>query len=671
MSERNKKTIIHFAIIFAIMLFGFSLVIFKIVKIQTVEREELLGYGAAQVNKDEIITPNRGNIYDCKGRLLAGSSPTYQLYMDMRTQSLHQNNDTAFYSVVDTLSECLADFFKDRTAEEYRAYLTNNFKKGNSRTRITPHRINYTELMQIKKMPLFKKGRYKSGLIEEPRYERIKPFDLLASRSIGTIYGKNGRGSSGLEKRYDNLLFGKEGHKKIQLIDGDVVVLENTEAIDGYDIITTIDTHLQDIVEQQLMLQVRSLEADWGCCILMETKTGKIKAIANLGRQEDGNYIEDKNYAVTRVEPGSTFKPIALMAALDDNKINITDTIDPEGGLWVYTDTKRPIKDSHKNDHKLTVKQAIAVSSNVCMAKIVTQAYEKKADRFVNKLRQMKVCDSLDFEIPGTNSPRIDVPNDGETLARMAYGYYVELPPINTLALYNAIANDGRMMKPYIVEKIQDNGITVKQIQPTTISNSICQRSTIRDIKECLEAVVWDNNYGTASINPWKKKKAQSDIVHIAGKTGTSQIYENGHYTTKYHRIAFCGYFPMEAPQYSCICVIHKPRDPRNDSGMHCGGVVRRVAEKTMALIGNNIQPTVKKDSVVVLPTKPSIAEIKEANDLTKVPNVIGMGAKDAVFAIEQTGMLVTISGKGRVIRQSVPHGTKAVRGATVHIELK
>ena len=670
MSERNKKTIFHFSIIFTIILLGFGLVVFKIVKIQTVEREDLLERGAAQVNRNEIISPNRGNIYDCKGRLLAGSSPTYMLYMDMRTQALHLNNDTAFYSVVDTLSECLSDFFKDKTAEDYRTYLMSNFKNKNLRTRITPHRITYTELMQVKKMPLFNRGRYKSGLIEEPRYERIKPFDLLASRSIGTIYGQTGRGSSGLEKRYDNILYGKEGHKKIQLIDGDVVVLENTEATDGYDIITTIDTHLQDIVEQQLMLQVSSLEADWGCCILMETKTGKVKAIANLGRQENGNYTEDKNYAVTRIEPGSTFKPIALMAALDDNKINLTDTIDPEGGRWIYSDAKRPIIDAHKYNHKLTVKQALAASSNVCLSKIVTSSYDKSADRFVNKLKQMKVCDSLDFEIPGTNSPRIDVPTDGETLARMAFGYYVELPPINTLTLYNAIANDGKMMKPYLVEKIQDNGITVKQFAPTTLSNAICKKSTIRDIQECLEAVVWDNDYGTASVSPWKKKKAQSNIVHIAGKTGTAQIYENGYYTSQYHRIAFCGYFPMEAPQYSCICVIHKPRKP-NDAGMDCGGVVRRVAEKTMALIGNNIQHSVSKDSIITMPLKPSFAELKEANNFTTVPNVIGMGAKDAVFAIEQTGMLTTISGKGRVVRQSVPHGTKAVRGATVHLELK
>ena len=293
------------------------------------------------------------------------------------------------------------------------------------------------------------------------------------------------------------------------------------------------------------------------------------------------------------------------------------------------------------------------------------------------------------------------MPKDGETLARMAFGYYVELPPIYTLTFYNAIANNGKMIRPILVKEIQQNGQTIKRFTTSTITSSICKSSTLKDIRQCLEAVVWDNDYGTASISPWGSRKAQSDIVHIAGKTGTARVLENGQYLSRFHRIAFCGYFPMENPQYTCICVIHKPRNPY-DAGMNCGGTVRRIAEKTMAYSGSIHVSAhyADPDSLLLPPIKRGIQkEIRRAGSGTNidikridsqwirvnenyeaeplhvtsdiVPNVVGMGARDAVYAIEQTGMLVTLRGKGKVVSQSVAAGTHAVKGGQVTLELK
>ncbi|MBR1808414.1 MAG: transpeptidase family protein [Paludibacteraceae bacterium] len=700
MNDNQKKAVIRFAAVFLLIAAGFVAVLVKIAITQTVERDDLMKIAARQKSKDYAIEPNRGNIYDCTGRLLAGSAPSYRIYMDTRVQALHENKGKLFNTYIDSVSTALSEFFADRTAQEYKRYLQQGYNTGNGRLRLYPKQLTYSEMKAVQQMPLFNKGKLKSGLIIESNYQRIKPFGSLASRSIGNIFGNNGKGISGLEMAYDEVLRGKEGEMGTHTVEGYTISQVNREAVDGMDIVTTLDANLQDIVESNLRSTLASLDADWGCCILMETHTGEVKAISNLGKHDDV-YVEDKNYAVTKVEPGSTFKTYALMAALDDGKTSLDDTLSTNNGHWVYTDPKRPISDAHRYNHPITVKQALAASSNVALAKIVTHAYEKKAEKFVSKLDKMGVRDSIPFDIPGTNLPYIEVPKDGETLARMAFGYYVELPPVYSLMFYNAIANNGKMIRPFMVKEIQQNGETVKRFSTSTIASSVCKSSTLRDIRSCLEAVVWDNDYGTASISPWGQKKAQSDIVHIAGKTGTARILENGKYSSRYHRIAFCGYFPMEDPKYTCICVIHKPRNPY-DAGMNCGGTVRRIAEKTMAYSGSVhvSNKYVSKDSLLLPPVKRGVQkEIRKAGDGTNidikrtdsqwirvnenyeaeplhvtsdiVPNVTGMGARDAVYAIEQTGMLVTIRGKGKVASQSIAPGTKAQKGGKVELELR
>ncbi len=709
MNDNQKKTVIRFAVVFALITAGFIAVLVKIIITQTVERDDLMKIAAKQKSKDYVIEPNRGNIYDCKGRLLAGSAPTYNIYMDTRVQALHENKGKLFNTYVDSVATAMSEYFGDRTSAEYKRYIQQGYNTGKGRLRLYPKRLTYSQMKAVQSMPLFNKGALKSGLIIESNYQRIKPFGSLASRSIGSIFGNNGKGVSGLEMAYDDVLRGKEGEMGTTTVEDHTVSQINREAVDGCDIVTTIDANLQDVVESNLRQTLMRLNADWGCCILMETHTGEVRAISNLGKQEDNTYREDKNYAVTRIEPGSTFKTYALMAALDDGKVKLTDTIDVENGIWYYEKAQRPIRDSHvQRDKKgnpirlFTVKQVLAASSNVGLAKIVTSAYEKKASKFVDKLDRMGVRDSVKFDIPGTQQPRINVPDDSETLARMAFGYFVELPPIDILMFYNAIANNGKMIRPILVKEVQENGQTKQRFSTSTIASSICKSSTLRDIRECLEAVVWDNDFGTASINPWNMKKAQSNLVRIAGKTGTAQVLDNGRYRNDQHRTLFCGYFPSDKPEYTCICVIQQKPRALYDAGMDCGGTVRRIAEKTMAYCGSDhvSKQYVSKDSLLLPPVKRGLQkEIRRAGDGTNidikrtdsqwirvnenyeaeplnvtpdlVPNVIGMGARDAVYAIEQTGMLATLHGKGKVVSQSVQAGTKAVKGGSVHLELR
>ena len=712
MSDTQRNTIIRFAIIYTVIAIGFLAVLIKIGVTQTIDRKQLLAIASRQVSRNETIPASRGNIFDCSGRLLAGSAPQYYIYMDTRVPALSDNDNLLFNKYIDSISDGLSNLFQDRTAAQYKQTITNAFYKGNGRLRIYPKRITYSQLKELKALPLFNQGSMKSGLIVESRYQRIKPFGSLASRTIGSIYGETGKGNSGLEMQFEEYLHGKDGQKTIQMVDGRVVSVEDEDAIDGMDIITTLDANLQDVVESQLRQTLNRLDADWGCCILMEVKSGKVRAMSNLGRTAEGNYIEDKNYAVSRIEPGSTFKTYALMAAMDDGKVSIDDTIDVEKGLWYYEKAQRPIRDSHIYKDKqgnplavtrFTVKEVLATSSNVGLAKIVTSAYEKKASKFVDKLDKMGVRETVPFDIPGTQQPKIDDPNDGETLARMAFGYYVELPPIDILMFYNAIANNGKMIRPYIVSEIQKDGITHKRFSSSTVSSSICKSSTLRDIRECLEAVVWDNKFGTASVNPWGMRKAQSDIVHIAGKTGTAQVLEkNGKYNPHHHRTLFCGYYPMDNPKYTCICVIQQKEQAIYDAGFDCGGTVRRIAEKTMAYHSSTpvsnyavdpdsiVRPTIKRglQRPIHIASKGTKIKVKSADSqwirvneqyeavplqVSKniVPDVIGMGAKDAIFAIEQTGMLVSVHGKGKVVSQSVSAGEKAIKGANVILELK
>lgn len=592
MSDNQRHTILRFAIIFLFIAAGFIAVIVKIAIIQTREREQWLTIAKGQIQTNQIITATRGNILDCEGRLLASSMPQYYVSMDTRVEALHQGKDTLFYNNVDTIARGLARIVGDRSAAEYRQVMVTAFRANNGKGKIihklTKRRITYMEMKEIQQLPLIKRGVYKSGITFDNQHRRVKPFGSLASRTIGSIYGDGGYGNAGLEKQFDKELAGHNGISTRQRVGGRWENITVKEEEDGIDVVTTINTDLQDIVETALRERLEMVQGDWGCCILMETQNGHIKAISNLDRGKDGTYAEMMNHAVTRVEPGSTFKTIALMAALDDNKIKLDDTIKVYRDGWMYLG-KSKHTDSHPKDTIYTVRSALAISSNIALAKIITRAYDGNAEKFVRKLEKMNLRDSFYSEIPGADGPRIQIPEDAVTISKMAYGYSVELSPMQIIAFYNGIANNGKMVRPMLVTELRKDGMTLKEFRTETIKSSMCRKSTLNDIKLCLHDVVWDNKLGTASVRKWGNTivayKAQSDLVHIAGKTGTAQMFiPRRGYSGKNHRMTFVGYFPEENPQYTCLCMIENPKNyPLYDAGFDCGNVVRQIAEKTIA----------------------------------------------------------------------------------------
>ena len=589
MSDEQRNTVLRFAVIFIVIAIGFVAVLARIVYIQTVERDEWMKVAERQVPTHRAIPATRGNILDCNGQLLASSMPQYYIYMDTRVEALHQNGGKLFHEHIDELAADLERIAGDHTAAEYKARITQAYNKKERRLRVCDKRINYLQRRELEQNSLIRKGKYKSGILFEDQHRRIKPFGMLASRTIGGIYSEGGYGNSGLEKKFDAELRGKDGLSSIQRIGGRNESVTVHEAEDGMDVITTIDANLQDIVENALMSKLEEKQAQWGCCILMETPTGYIRAIANLDRASDDKYYELQNHAVQRVEPGSTFKTIALVAALDDDKIEIDDTVSISKNPWVYM-RKSKHTDAHPMDTVLTVRSALAVSSNIALAKLITRSYEGSARKFVQRIERMGLMDSVSCEIPGAERARIDVPKDTVTLSKMSYGYSVELSPMQIMMFYNAIANDGRMVRPMLVTEVREEGEPVKSYRTETVCSSICSGSTLRDIQGALHDVVWDSVLGTASVLRWQgkivRRKAQSNLVRIAGKTGTAQLFVPGHgYSSRRHRMTFVGYFPEEKPRYTCICMIEDPHYPY-DAGMDCGSTVRVIAEKTMAYTG-------------------------------------------------------------------------------------
>lgn len=587
MSEKTKTTIVLFAVIFLFITVGFGAVVAKIFYIQTAEREkwEKLS-GENRTNSTRPIPATRGNIYDAQGRLLASSIPQYNIYMDTRVEALHLGGDTLFWQYVDSISTGLSRIIGDKSSDEYRSRIITAFRGRSVRERdirLTTVRVSYTQKKEIEQLPLIRRGYYKSGIYFRDVNRRSKPFGSLGSRTIGSIYGDNGHGNAGIEKRFDKYLCGKDGISQLEHVAGHWQYTPIREAESGADIHTTLDANLMDICESSLRKQITKNQADWGCVILMEVKTGEIKAMCNLDLDPtDGQYYEAANHAVIRVEPGSTFKTVSLMAALDDNKVDITDSIEVWKQGWKYHSVSHT--DAHPADTIYSIRQALAVSSNIALARIITDGYNGSAKKFVNKLNRMGLNDSVDYIIPGAQQALITVPNDTVTISKMAYGYSVELSPLQMLMFYNGIANAGKMISPVLVKKICHGNQTIEEYKTSVIQSSLCSRSTLRDIQDCLHAVVWDNDLGTASVNPWGMRKAQSKLVSIAGKTGTAQIKGEHGYSKQRHRMSFVGYFPEENPQYSCICVIHGAKNyGYYDAGMDCGSVVRNIAEKTMA----------------------------------------------------------------------------------------
>ena len=658
---------------------------------------------------NRMINPNRGNIYSADGKLMATSMPRYYLYIDFQADGF--SKDSFLYSKkngIDSLSIYLSRKLKNRTAESYKTHLMRGLNSRSRQYPVFEGRVSYTDLKEIRQYPFFRYGRNRSGLYEKEMIQRQKLFERLASRTIGDIYNEIetdgfSKGKNGLELYYDSLLRGTAGLKSLMRVGRQWTNVTEVEPINGHDIITTIDIEIQDFAEKALIDKLKDLDADLGIAIVMEVRTGEIKAISNLERASHGVYVESRNHAVSdEIEPGSTFKIATMMVALEDKVCSPDEIIDVGNGIFPYG--RRYIRD-HNADrggyHKISVAEAIWYSSNVGLAKTVLKGYENNPGKFIEGLNRIGINDDLHLEIPGSGHTKIKDPNDRTwsrtSLPWMAFGYEVQVPPIQTLAFYNAIANDGKMIKPIFTKEIQKDGKTVKRFTTETLRTSICSNETLKIIKDMMVKVV---EKGTGA-------SFHSETVPFAGKTGTAQIASGGRYSGM-HNLSFCGFFPVEQPQYSCIVVIQRPRSG-SPSGAMPGSVFKTIAEK---IYSHQTKLDLRKISVdstaVKIPSvkngetkalgyvlnelkiknntkqiqseytrnepKPEIDQV-ELKELTVqggiVPNVIGMGAKDAVYALEKYGLRVIFSGKGQVVSQSVSPGQRIVKGQSIAIVLK
>ena len=707
MTEKRRNIVLRFGIVYTIICLSFVLVLYRIVKIQFVERSEWMALAAKSVKTDIVVKPNRGNIYACDGRLMASSIPTYYVYMDLRVPALHDDEGELFKENIDSLSIYLSSFFRDKTPTDYRLILTKAYKSGVGEFQLSEKRISYAQLKQLKTLPLFRLGRNKSGLITKEYFRRVRPFGSLAQRTIGDIFADESKGGkNGIELSFNSNLIGTPGVSVRQKVANNYMETVQVEPIDGMDVKTTIDIDLQDIAEKALVDGVKQFDAAVGYAILMEVHSGEVKAIVNMQKNKDGTYSENRNGAVSDMtEPGSTFKVASVMAALDEGKVKMSDTIDTYNGLFKYGNrTMTDHNANHGGFHRISLAQAIYGSSNIGVSRAIVKAYGKDPGAFVNKLYAMKLNEPLKLEIPGTAKPFIRHPNDKShewsvtTLPWMSVGYETQVPPIYTLTFYNAIANDGKMIRPFFVKSVSKNGQLVKEFTTEVINPAICKPTTLSEIRSALLGVVEDK-MGTG-------KPVFSKYVRIAGKSGTAQVWTSGGNTGK-HQVAFCGFFPYENPMYSCIVVMREPGIGHASGGHMSGLVFKNIAERVMALNSNrkpnhvgldsikaeDLCPNTKTGYYKAIQTVMSDLNLPLATNSTDwvktfakqsqtavqpitvsnrvVPDLCGMGAKDAVYILENMGFNVQVQGRGKVISQNMKPGTCIKKGSSVMINLQ
>ncbi|MCQ2375851.1 MAG: transpeptidase family protein [Salinivirgaceae bacterium] len=686
-------------LVFALLVLLGVYIQMRIVGLQFFGNEKWVKMIKDQMQQERYIEPVRGDICDEHGRIMATSFPIYEVRFDTRCTS-----NEVFDRNVDSLAICLAKLFGDKSRQEYKNLLVKARIEG--KRNLFVHRADYIQLKQMKNFPIFRLGRFKGGFIANAENVRKMPFKSLARRTIG--YKLKDGTRIGLEDAYDKELTGERGTYFAYRIEGGTwvpVYSENTtEAKDGYDVITTIDIDLQDVAHSALLQQLRKHNAGYGTTILMEVATGDIKAIVNLTKVDEGEYAETYNYAIgTSAEPGSTIKLASLIVGLEDGCFDLQDTVQTGNGMYrIYNHV---IRDT-KPHGTITVKESLEMSSNVGVAKLILKHYRKDPNRFIDKLYQMSLGAPLGIEIKGEGEPMIIRPSNkfwsGVSLAQMAYGYELRQTPLQILTFYNAVANGGKMMKPRFVKQIQDHGRVVRRINTQVINPSICSKSTIKKAQEMLEGVVEN---GTA-------KNLSNSNYKIAGKTGTAQIANrSGGYIHEGHKTyngSFVGYFPADNPKYSCIVVVSAPTSGVYTGNLAAGPVFKAIADRVYATnrdlnngkrITDSIAPSefipvtkdgwakdtrflvnklnipysqenAKGDWVSTTKTDSMIRLATRNQPENAVPNVKGMGLKDAVFLLENKGLRVKVEGRGAVRQQSIAPGSLYRNGDVITLKL-
>jgi len=648
-----------------------------------------------------IVNSDRGNICADDGSVLATSVPGYFVRIDMASEGVRK----VYNEESDSLAYYLSRFFGNASHSEMNRRLNEAYKSKNRGYMLTPRKIDYTELQQIKKFPILKRGRYGGGLIVEQENRRVNPLGMLALRTLGGLnkgaYGgvHGAIGYTGLEGSFEPYLKGKDGISFKQNLSGRWVTRVEIEPEDGMDIITTINIKMQDITESALYKQLQNANADWATAILMEVKTGEIKAIANLGKR-NGDYFETDNFALGPrgcYEPGSTFKLVSLMVALEDGLVDTSNVFDTGNGQWYKNGRK--ISDTHGYG-KLTVKQIFENSSNVGVAKIITSCYEKNPKKYVDRVYSFGINRPLGLDIVGEGQPYFKYPGDadwwGTTLAGMSYGYETKMTPLQILNFYNAVANNGKMIKPHLVKEVRENGALVKKYKTEVINPMIASRETIKKAQAMLEGVCL---YGTG-------KSVNSEYFNVAGKTGTARVAtSSAGYSEGMYLASFAGYFPADDPNYSLIITFNNPRGGYYGASV-AGPVFKEIAERVYAfqMISDEpendddnqklVIPDIKKGQTEDLQEVISALKIKHIKgdpdsqwakievdeDILRltdieihdgiVPNVQGMGARSAVYLMENAGLQVRVTGFGKVKKQSLSPGHKYQKGQTVILTL-
>jgi len=648
----EKKILNKFYLIAALFIVFAVSVGIKLLNIQIVQGKEYEDLAQKSVYKNFTIPANRGNLYDANGSLLATSVPKYDIRFDAVTVSQKDFDEN-----LNPLSKALSEMLGGNAAT-YKNKLQEARRKGN-RYLLIAKDLRYSDYMKIKSFPLFEKGPYKGGIITEQVTMRELPLGKIAERTVG-------QGSSGLEGAYNEYLKGRDGKRLKQKIAkgqwkpvGDA---NEIEPKDGLDVISTIDVNIQDIAHHALLKQLEKYEADHGTAIIMEVKTGEIKALANLGKTKEGWYYEKRNYGIWETqEPGSTFKLPAIVAALEDKVVDTATVFDSEGGRVSYYD--RVVRDSDVNGYgKISAGRAFEVSSNTVFSKMITEGYENNAKAFVNRLEYMGLGQPIGLEIKGEGKPHIPYPGDknwyGTTLPWMSFGYGVSMTPLQILNFYNAIANDGIQVKPKLIKEIRDRDRLIKDFEKPIVNNSICSKETAKIAQDLMKNAV---EKGTASV-------VKSNYLTMAGKTGTAQT-SYGKNQKREYTASFAGYFPAENPEYSCIVVVNQP----NSAIGFYGGQVAAPAFKEIAEKMYNRTPQV--DTVKTLITD----NIKVEEDFEKyftllqeekntMPNVVGLSAMDALPLLENIGIKTQLDGSGVIARQSIVAGEKINENSIVKL---
>ena len=734
MSKFNHKKIMprYSAIAIVMTLLAFA-VVGKAMYIMTAEHDYWEKVAKRVKNDSVSVKPNRGNILSCDGQLMASSLPEFKMYMDF--QALEESKtDTLWDQKIDTICLMLSQIFPEKSANEFKKHLDEgrqqvqkNGKKGSRHWPIVKRRVDFNTLTEVRSIPIFDipfnteqttsdgfivKASYRSGFSIEEYNSRLRPHGSLAGRTIGDLYKGKDSARYGLELSYDSILRGENGIIHRRKVLNKWLDITDMPPVDGADIVTTIDVGIQDLAERAVIDELKLIGGDVGVAIVMEVETGDIKAIVNMESCGNGQYREMKNRAVSDLlEPGSVFKTASIMVCLDDGKCDTTKRVETASGIW--TMYGRPMKDHnyHKGGYgTLTLPQTLHYSSNIGVSRIVDEYYHNQPEKFVEGIYRTGLADNLEIPLMGSSPARIRMPQKDKTgrhwanwsntaLPWMSIGYESQVPPISTLTFYNAIANNGRMMRPRFVKQVVKNGEVINEYPPVVLREHIAKPQTIKKIQPILEQVV---SIGTG-------KNARSKSFKVAGKTGTAQIWTKAGKTSAY-LLSFVGYFPADAPRYSCIVCIQKRGMPA--SGGMSAKVFHHISE---GILAQNLKldvkdardslsvviPNVKNGNLVAADYVLSHLGVSTVNDWTgdgsnavwgsatqktkqqigltqekqfgggHIPNVIGMGARDAVYQIEKRGVRVRLKGRGRVVKQSLDPGHAIKKGDICELQLE